>query len=230
MVEVEEQKKALGANSDSDIKPNKRFKNFNDVFSGLTRSKNVLTAHPIISCVMTYNSKSAITVMKASDREYWIKQYSLETNQQTFEEKVGSMSEKEIEDPEGFFNGREPYIKLKEVKQNSNGTKFAFVYLDDGRYRLRTFSEDDFEDMEKAKPPRDGRTKEQIMADELDINKELKLDFDTMPINNFPDPFITCCFVDDDIIFVNLFHNSDLTHYHFFFDKKTRQISQITKI
>lgn len=73
MVEVEEQKKALGANSDSDIKPNKRFKNFNDVFSGLTRSKNVLTAHPIITVTMTYNSKSAITVTKASDREYWIK-------------------------------------------------------------------------------------------------------------------------------------------------------------
>ena len=143
------------------------------------------------------------------------------------------MSEKEIKDPDGFFKGREPYIKLKEVKQNSKGEKFAYTYLDDGRYRLRTFSEDDFEEMaeaEKAGEPRDGRLKEQIMADELDINKELNLDFNTMPINNFPDPFITCCFVNDYIIFVNLFHNSDLTHYHFFYDKKTRNISQVTKI
>ena len=43
MVEVEQQKLALGANSDQDVKPNKRFRNFNDVFSGLTRSKNVIT-------------------------------------------------------------------------------------------------------------------------------------------------------------------------------------------
>ena len=222
MVEVEEQKKALGANSDSDIKPNKRFKNFNDVFSGLTRSKNVLTAHPIISCIMTYNSKSAITVMKASDREYWIKQYSLETNQQTFEEKVGSMSEKEINDENGFFKGREPYIKLKEVKQDSKGEKFAYTYLDDGRYRLRTFSEEDFED--KDGKPRDGRTKKEIMDDELDINKELNLDFDTMPINNFPDPFITCCFISYERLFVNLFHNYSLTHYHFVWDIKSRKL------
>jgi hypothetical protein len=101
MTEVEQQKKALGANSDQDIKPNKRFKNFNDVFSGLTRSKNVVTAFPIISCIMTYNSRSAITVTKASDREYWIKQYSLERYEMTFEEKVGGKEDS--------------YIKLKEV-------------------------------------------------------------------------------------------------------------------
>ena len=139
MVEVEQQKKALGANSDQDIKPNKRFKNFNDVFSGLTRSKNVVTAHPIISCMMTYNSKSAITVTKAGDREYWVKQYSLESNQETFAEKVGAMDPKEIADPEGPYNGREPYIKLKEVQQNSTGEEFAIAYLDDGRFRLRTW-------------------------------------------------------------------------------------------
>jgi hypothetical protein len=39
MIEAEKQKKALGAKSDQDVKPNKRFKHFNDVFSGLTRSK-----------------------------------------------------------------------------------------------------------------------------------------------------------------------------------------------
>jgi hypothetical protein len=38
MMEVEAQKAALGANSDQDVKPNKRFKNFNDLFSGMTKS------------------------------------------------------------------------------------------------------------------------------------------------------------------------------------------------
>ena len=71
------------------MKPNKRFKNFNDVFSGLTKSQNVTTMYPIVSCAITYNSKSAITVTKKNDREYYVKQYSLENYIMTFEEKIG---------------------------------------------------------------------------------------------------------------------------------------------
>lgn len=229
MVEVEQQKKALGANSDQDIKPNKRFKNFNDVFSGLTRSKNVVTAHPIISCIMTYNSKSAITVTKASDREYWVKQYSLESNQETFAEKVGAMDPKEIADPKGPYNGREPYIKLKEVQQNSTGEEFAIAYLDDGRFRLRTWkSEKDKENPLYGYIPE--RSAAEIRREELDINAELGLGHDTMPINNFPDPFIATCFVDDDLLFVNLFHNADLSHHHFFYSRSKRVLTQKTRI
>jgi hypothetical protein len=107
MMEVEAQKQALGANSDQDVKPNKRFKNFNDLFSGLTKSKNVPTLYPIINCCITYNSRSAITVTIKSDREYWIKQYNLENYNITFEEKIGGLPDS--------------YIKLKEVEQNAAG-------------------------------------------------------------------------------------------------------------
>ena len=107
MVEVEQQKLALGANSDQDVKPNKRFRNFNDVFSGLTRSKNVVTQYPLINCSITYDSKSAITIEKNNDREYWVKQFSLETFVVSMEEKFG-----------GLPNS---YIKLREVEQNNAG-------------------------------------------------------------------------------------------------------------
>ena len=89
LIAVEKQKIALGAASDQDVKPNKRFKNFNDVFSGLTKSQNITTMYPIVSCAITYNSKSAITVTKKNDREYYVKQYSLENYIMTFEEKIG---------------------------------------------------------------------------------------------------------------------------------------------
>ena len=59
--------------ADSELKPNKRFKNFNEVFSSLTKSKNVQTSDPIISCIITYNSKSVVVVTKKSDRCYFIK-------------------------------------------------------------------------------------------------------------------------------------------------------------
>jgi hypothetical protein len=93
---VEAQKKALGAKSDQDIKPNKRFKYFNDAFSGLTRSKNVKTKYPIIDCIMSYNSKLALTITKKDDREYIVNQYSLETYELTFEEIIGGKEDSYI--------------------------------------------------------------------------------------------------------------------------------------
>jgi hypothetical protein len=52
--------------------------------------------------MITYNSKSVVTVTKASDREYYIKQYSLETYALTFEEKIGGCNEN--------------YIKAKDIE------------------------------------------------------------------------------------------------------------------
>lgn len=59
-----------------------------------------------------------------------------------------------------------------------------------------------------------------------------------MPIDNFPDPFITCCFVapdpangaPHDLIFVNLFHNKLKEHHHFFYCPATGMITYKTKI
>lgn len=203
-LEAERQKKQLGAKSDQDIKPNKRFKNFDDIFSGLTRSKNVLTQYPIVSCMMTYNSKSALTVTKKSDREYYVHQFSLETYLMTFEEVYGGIDEVS-------------YIKLNDIQQNQHGTLFAAVYLDDGHFYLRTFGET-------------SRSEEEILENELDINKVLKFNNHTMPINNFYDPFIACCFVQDDLLFVNLFHNKQRKHHQFFWRISTRQMTNYLDI
>ena len=103
--EVEKQKASLGANSDIDVKPNTRFRYFSDLFSGLTKSKNVATMYPLVSCMLTYNSKLVITVTKKSDREYYIKMYSLSNFSMVFEEKIGGKPKS--------------YIKCKEVEQNN---------------------------------------------------------------------------------------------------------------
>ena len=58
--------------------------------------------YPIVTCIITYDSKRAITVTKKDDHEYWVKQYSLETYGLTFEEKIGGSNTQ--------------YIKLKEVE------------------------------------------------------------------------------------------------------------------
>lgn len=196
-MEIERQKIAIGANSDNDVKPNKRFKNYNQLFSGLTKSKNVTTMYPIVTCMITYDSKRAVTVTKKDDREYWVKQYSLETYGLVFEEKIGG--------------GKNQYIKLKEVEQNAKGNKHAIAYMDDGKFYVRMFGSTT-------------RTKQEIEDEEFNVNKALDIDDYTMPIDNFPDPFITCCFITDDILFVNLYHTYTCCHHHFFYDSKLRQI------
>jgi hypothetical protein len=152
LLEVEKQKAALGANADSEVKPNPRFKNFNEVFSSLTLTKNVPTLFPIVSCIITYNSKSVITVTKKSETESLIKQYSLDSYLMNFEERV-------------FGN----YIKLKEVEQNSSGEKFAVVFLDDGIFKLRTFGDKT-------------RSSEEIQENEVNLNEMLEINNFTMPI------------------------------------------------
>jgi hypothetical protein len=104
---------------------------------------------------------------------------------------------------EESFNGH--YIKLKEVEQNIHATKFAVCYNDDGVFKLRVFD-------------RENRNAKQIADTDFNFNDLLGIDNWTMAINNFPDPFITCCFVTDEMLFVNLFHSHTFMHYHFYFN------------
>lgn len=109
--------------------------------------------YPICSMIITYDSTKAITVTKRDDKEYYVKQYDLETYLMTFEERIGGRPEQ--------------YIKLKEVEQSSDGKKYAVTYNDDGVFYLRTFGK------ETRKP-------EEILKEELNINKLLGINNHTM--------------------------------------------------
>lgn len=68
----------------------------------LSKSHNVVTQNPMVNCVITYDSQHAVTVTKRSDREYFVKMYSLETYKQVFEE---------------VFGGKpDSYIKMKNIQ------------------------------------------------------------------------------------------------------------------
>ena len=84
---------------------------------------------------------------------------------------------------------------MKDIAQNEDGNKFALVYFDDGEFKLRTFE----------RKGRD-RTSEEIKADtkkEVSFNEHpqeisenlLPINNHTLPIHEFQDPFITCCFI-----------------------------------
>jgi hypothetical protein len=73
------------AEEDQEHKPNQRFKNYYHLFKSLTKHKVVPTQYPIVSVIITYDSKRAITVTKKDDREFWVRQYDLETYDKTFD-------------------------------------------------------------------------------------------------------------------------------------------------
>jgi hypothetical protein len=106
-------------------KPNPRFKNYPSVFKDLLKQTNVATMYPICSMIITYDSTKAVTVTKRDDKEYYVKQYDLESYEMTFEEKIGGQPNQ--------------YIKLKEVEQAPDGKKYAICYNDDGKFFMRTF-------------------------------------------------------------------------------------------
>jgi len=78
---------------------------------------------------------------------------------------------------------------------------------------------------------RETRTKEQIAKTEVNFNVLLGLNDWTMVYDGFPDPSITCTFIADDRIYINLYHNPTLTHYHFVFNTNSRKIdTEVVKI
>lgn len=91
------------------------------------------------------------------------------------------------------------------------GNKFAAAYSDDGKFYIRVFG--------KIK-----RSEAQIKKEEISLNDLLDINNFTMCHNVFPDPFITCCFVDSDTLFVGLFYNFDQTHIHFYLNIKEKKI------
>ena len=93
------------------------------------------------------------------------------------------------------------YIKAKEIIQNKQGDLYLCPYLNNGVFKVLVFD------------------KNQVLLD-YNINEAIELDDKTRPNDNFPDPLVNACFVDDgDKIFINCFHSRELTMHHFIFSK-----------
>jgi hypothetical protein len=103
---------------------------------------------------------------------------------------------------------------MKEVSQNAAGNKFACPYFDDGRFKLRVCGE-------KQRPHA-----EALKAD-VDFNRELNLNNHTMVNEDFFDPYMNAVFIGEEQLYVCLFHNGEMCHYHFLWDVEYRQILNI---
>ena len=83
------------------------------------------------------------------------------------------------------------------------------MFVDDGVFKMRTFGQTTRDSWE-------------IEQNEVNFNEKLGINNYTMPIDDFYDPFITCCFITDNLIFVALHYTFNQMHYHFIWDIEKR--------
>jgi hypothetical protein len=84
------------------FKPNARFEVYSKLFTNLLQENDVATMYPIQTMAMTQDSTRAITVTKRDDCESYVKMYNMQTQELSFEEKIGG--------------GPEQFIRVKEVE------------------------------------------------------------------------------------------------------------------
>lgn len=72
------------------LKPNPQFSNYKNVFQNLLQATNVSTdKDEIVNVQISYDSSTAIAVVKKTDYEYGIKMYALPSLEQIFDERIG---------------------------------------------------------------------------------------------------------------------------------------------
>ena len=85
-----------------DMKPNMRFRNYKNIFTNLIKYRSVMTAYPLVTMMISYDSTRALTVTKKAENASILKMYSLKDYDITFHEELG--------------NGEDDYIKVKEIE------------------------------------------------------------------------------------------------------------------
>lgn len=92
-------------------------------------------------------------------------------------------------------------------------TYFACPYLETGVYKLRIFSHN-----------LDGHTAQPLIRCSFNINEMLGIDDDNVPNFDVASPNTTCTFISDDLIFVNVYANRKLQHWHLVLNWKTSTV------
>ena len=104
------------------VKPNRLFRAYSHLFENLVKTTSITSNFPVVTASILLDASRIMSVTKASDKEYRIKMYCIQTMKIEFAEEI-----------------KGHYIKMKDVEQNLSSTRFAAAYNDDGVFKLRSF-------------------------------------------------------------------------------------------
>lgn len=91
---------------------------------------------------------------------------------------------------------------MNEVEQNYEGDVMAVPYQDNGTFKVIIFN-----------------NKGEKLAD-LNLNEEFGIDTKTKPITGLLHPMVTCCFINDDNIFISVMHRYYKKVYSYIYSYK----------
>ena len=91
------------------------------------------------------------------------------------------------------------FLRAKDLEQRSDGQVLMLPFNDEGVFWINIFE-------------REG------MILKINVNELLGIDDSTRTLFGFADPLINACFIDNEQIFVGLFHNTTLTFWQFIFN------------
>ena len=95
---------------------------------------------------------------------------------------------------------------MNNIEQNNAGDVFALSYQDNGKFYISLV---------------DNKGEE---LDNFNISQKLFLDDGSKPITGFWEPLTTCCFIQNDDIFVQVYHREQRKQYHFTYSYKEKKM------
>lgn len=98
------------------------------------------------------------------------------------------------------------YIKMNVIEQNYAGDVFGVAYQDNGKFFV-SFMNNQGEEL-----------------DNLAISEKLFLDDLSKPITGFWEPLVTCCFIQNDDVFISAYHREQKKQYHFTYSYKEKKM------
>jgi len=95
------------------------------------------------------------------------------------------------------------------IEQNNAGTVFGLAYQDNGVFHLSVIAHDG----------------EELAT--LNVSELLGIDALSLPVTGFFEPLITCCFMNNEDIFVHVYHRLERMSYYFTYSYQTQTPSYV---
>ena len=89
---------------------------------------------------------------------------------------------------------------MNQIEQNDAGEIFSLCYQDSGEYFCLVIDNTG------------------IVLDKIEIMDILQIDMLSTPIDGFHEPLITCSFLNNDVIFIQMYHRKEKVEYHFHYN------------
>ncbi len=89
---------------------------------------------------------------------------------------------------------------MNAIEQNNDGDIFAIPYQDNGEFAVLILDKNGTE------------------IELLKLNEKLSLNNRSVPIIGFNEPIITCCFLSNSMLFIQVYHRIVKKQYHFTYD------------